>query len=359
MIPKTTAPKVRLNLALQGGGAHGAFTWGVLDRLLAEADITYGMVTGTSAGAVNAVALASGLAKGGNEVARETLERVWLAVVAEAEPDFLKLNPFFATWSRAAAKATLGGTFAPQDFNPFGLNPLKRILGEAIDFSVFGAAATLDVRIAATEVETGLAHHFSGSAITLDAVLASTCLPTLQSAVEINGVPYWDGGFSSNPDLLAPIVEGKSEDTLIVEINPLVREGTPRTARDIASQVNHITFNAPYLRDIALINALRELPDGLKKSSIARMLIRRFVATDEGLAAQSKRHRFHMISGGEVTARYDAETKALPDESVVLSLKEDGRKAASRWLKANRALIGKAETVNLVQHLARAEKARP
>lgn len=354
----TVKPIYVLNLALQGGGAHGAFTWGVLDRLLAETDIGYGTITGTSAGALNAVALAAGFARGGHEAARGTLAALWDAVTQVAEPDFMKFNPFFASFSRAAALATFGGAFAPNELNPLGFNPLKRILEEHIDFDALRRPTAPDVRVTATEVETGLARHFSGSSVTLDAVLASACLPMVQAAVMIDDIPYWDGGFSANPDLMGPILDGRSEDTLIVEINPLFRPGVPKTARDIADQVNHITFNAPYLRDLSLINALRDLPDGLERSQLSRLLLKRFVAKDKGLAAQAKRHRFHLISAGDATATLDVKTKAAPDQALIASLKAQGFKAASRWLRLHKDSIGNTETIDLTAHLAKAEKAR-
>jgi len=241
----------RINLALQGGGAHGAFTWGVLDELLQDESLSFGWVSGTSAGAVNAAALASGLAAGRAE-ARATLRRVWEAVEIAGVPDLLRYNPFLLGFSRAAPISG-ASLFSPYDLNPLGFDPLRKLLNDHIDFERVRSSAPVELLIAATEVATGRAHLFRRGELTVEAVLASACLPTLHHAVVIGGRAYWDGGFSANPDLLTLATESSVADTLIVQLNPLQQRGLPRSASEIADRVNTITFNQPLLRDVAAI----------------------------------------------------------------------------------------------------------
>ena len=192
----------KINLALQGGGAHGAFTWGVLDRLLEDQAIEIGWISATSAGAVNAVAVAAGLADGSRDAARANLRRVWEAVYNAGVPDLLRLNPFLYGLSRSSSMAQVASLWSPYDFNPLGFDPLRRLLMETVDFDKLRAKSPVELLIAATEVATGKARLFRRAGITVDAVCASCCLPTLHHAVEIDGAAYWDGGFSANPDLV-------------------------------------------------------------------------------------------------------------------------------------------------------------
>src|SRR3990170_2863007 len=216
---------VRVNLALQGGGAHGAFTWGVLDRLLEDDQVQIGWISATSAGAVNAVALASGLLAGGQEGARQKLRHVWEAVHKAGVPDLLRLNPFLFGLSRAPQLAQMASLWSPYEFNPLGFDPLRRLLSESIDFEKLRKNSPIELLIAATEVATGRSRIFRRRELTVEAVLASSCLPTLHHAVEIDGVSYWDGGFSANPDIKTLAMESPVEDTLIVQLNSLIRQG--------------------------------------------------------------------------------------------------------------------------------------
>ncbi|MEI9901580.1 MAG: patatin-like phospholipase family protein [Hyphomicrobium sp.] len=190
-----------MNLALQGGGAHGAFTWGVLDRLLEDDELEINWVSATSAGAVNAVALASGLSEGGKSSARNKLRSVWEAVHKAGVPDLMRLNPWLYGLSRAPQLAQMASLWSPYEFNPLGFDPLRRLLAESIDFEKLRKDSPIELLIAATEVASGRARIFRRNEITVDAVLASACLPTLHHAVEIDGAAYWDGGFSANPDI--------------------------------------------------------------------------------------------------------------------------------------------------------------
>ncbi|MCC7252551.1 patatin-like phospholipase family protein [Hyphomicrobium sp.] len=325
---------LKLNLALQGGGAHGAFTWGVLDRLLEEDHLSFGWISGTSAGAVNAVALASGLAEGGREGARAKLREVWEAVHKAGVPDLLRLNPFLAGLSNSNAFAHVASLLSPYDFNPLGYDPLRALISETIDFEGIRTRSPVELLIAATEVATGRPRLFRRAEISVEAVLASSCLPTLHRTIEIDGVGYWDGGFSKNPDLVTLATESPVKDTLLVEINPLERREVPKGAREIAGAVNRLTFNAPLLRDVELILAVREALRG------------RFGAK-RGPQGALAAHRFHMIEAGRYTASLSDDTKLKPDRGLFTYLHAAGRTQAHKWIGQHLASVGRRETVDL------------
>jgi NTE family protein len=325
---------LRINLALQGGGAHGAFTWGVLDRLLEEDDLEIGWVSGTSAGAVNAVALAVGLADGGPEAARAKLRQVWRAVYDAGVPDFLRMNPFLYGLTRSLALSPVTSFMSPYEFNPLGFDPLRRLLEETIDFARIRSDAPIELLIAATEVATGRPRLFRRSELSIESVLASACLPTLHHAVQIDGVAYWDGGFSANPDLITLARESPLRDTVIVQIAPLATHGLPTGLREIAAHVNRLTFNAPLLRDVAIIETVRQMSSGP------------FGARRGPLAALA-RHRFHLIDAGRTTSALSPETKMKPDWGLLTYLHGAGRTEAHKWLDGHRAKIGRRSTVDL------------
>lgn len=325
----------RLNLALQGGGAHGAFTWGVLERLLEESDIEIAWLSGTSAGALNAVAVASGLATGGREAARATLSAVWEGVIEAAEADLSRLNPFLYGLARSASAGRMAAMFSPYELNPLGFDPLRRLVEEHVDFPAIRRHAGIGLLIAATDVTTGRCRLFRRHELTADCVLASACLPTLHHAVEIEGRAYWDGGFSANPDLLTLAVESPVADTLLVQLDAVEMSAVPRTAREIASAVNRVTFGQPLLRDVAEIVALRhEAPRGWLSRGSAR-------------GARLAAHRFHLIEAGRHTASLAPETKARPERALLAALHGAGRDEAHRWLGRHRADLGCRETVDL------------
>ncbi len=326
--------RLRINLALQGGGAHGAFTWGVLDRLLEEPDLEIGWISATSAGAVNAVAVAAGLADGGREAARSKLHEVWAAVYKAGVPDLLRLNPFLYGLSRSAAVAHVTSLLSPYEFNPLGFDPLRRLLEETVDFEKIRNSSRVELLIAATEVATGRARLFRRSGLKVEAVLASACLPTLHHAVEIDGVALWDGGFSANPDLVTLALESPVADTLIVQINPLMKHGLPTGAREIAAQVNRLTFNAPILRDVEVIEMVQETS-------------RTLFGVRGGRLAPLARHRFHLVEAGRYTSRLGHETKMKPDWSLFTYLHGAGRTEAQRWLDKSRKHVGRRSSVDL------------
>lgn len=328
---------LKLNLALQGGGAHGAFTWGVLDRLLEEERLEIGWVSGTSAGAVNAVALAAGLAEGGREGAREKLREVWQAVYKAGVPDLLRLNPFLYSLTRSSL-GQMAGLMSPYEFNPLGFDPLRDLLVRAIDFERIKSQAPVGLLIAATEVATGQPRFFRAHELTVETVLASACLPTLQRAVEISGKAYWDGGFSANPDLITLARESPLADTLVVMINPRERSELPTGSREISGHINHITFNAPLRRDVELIGALRREARG-------RWFNR------NTFAGKLRRHRFHLVDAGRYTAALKHETKMKPDWGLFTYLHGAGRTETHKWLDRHRSDVGHRETARLAERI--------
>jgi NTE family protein len=325
----------RINLALQGGGAHGAFTWGVLDRLLQDEDIDFAWISGTSAGAVNAVAVAAGLAAG-REQAQSTLRSVWEAVEAAGVPDLLRINPFLLGLTRAAPLPNISTMMSPYDFNPLGFDPLRRLLAEKIDFEAVRTTSPVELLIAATDALTGRARLFRRGEMRVEVILASACLPTLHHAVMIDGRAYWDGGFSANPDLLTLVEESPVADTLLVQLNPVEHPQVPRTAREIAGRVSTITFNQPLLRDVEAIVAAREAKLG-------------WLAGSSGRIAKLRRHRFHLIEAGRYTTGLSAETKLRPDKGLLAYLHGAGQLEAHKWLERNRREIGVRATVDLKQ----------
>jgi len=324
---------VRLNLALQGGGAHGAFTWGVLDRLLEFESLRFSWVSGTSAGAVNAAALASGLIES-RDAARRTLAALWQGVYKAGVPEFLRYNPLVLGINsmQQMTGASLAGVLSPYDFNPLGLDPFKNVLNEHINFNGIRTASPIELIIAATELSTGRARLFRRKEISVEAVLASACLPTIHRSVEIDGKAYWDGGFVANPDLVHLVEESPVADTLIVQLNPGVTSGVPTRAGDIASQVNRITFNAPFLRDIEAIETAREAGQGMFADKRMKHIAR---------------HRFHVVESTRYTDDLPADSKVKPDWKLFTMLFEAGRSEAARWWGEHGHAIGRRGTVDL------------
>lgn len=325
-----------LNLALEGGGAHGAFTWGALDRLLQDETLEIAWISATSAGAVNAVSLAAGLLEGGRDGARAKLRAVWEAVAKAGVPDLVRLNPWLASLSRSQTLAQMASMFSPYEFNPLGLDPLRRLLQAHIDFIALRKHAGPELLIAATAVGTGRPRLFRRREISVEAVLASACLPTLHHAVAIDGEAYWDGGFSANPDLVTLGRESPVTDTLIVKLSALEANGLPTSAREIAGRINQITFMQPMLRDVEVIEAVRR---NHRHS--------RWMRPRSGADARLARQRFHLIEAGRVTGALTPESKAKPDIELLTYLFNAGSSETERWLARHRDSVGRAETVDL------------
>jgi len=344
----TRAPKSLLmqsakpvHLALQGGGAHGAFTWGVLDRLLEERRIEIDAISGTSAGAMNAVVLVSGYQKGGREGARAALENFWRAVSRDGRLSpiqrglmdrllgnwSLDKNPFFLAMDVAARFVS------PYDFNPFNINPLRDVLEREVDFDALRKSRDIKVFISATNVHTGKVRVFQGKEITADAVMASACLPFLFKAVEIDGTPYWDGGYVGNPPLFPFFRSGEGGDILLVQTNPVVREETPQSARDILNRMNEIVFNASLASEFRAINYVNRM--------LGSKLLRRLTGK------VTPEIRLHRIASGDEFLDMTSSSKFNVDWSFFQHLRDFGRIAADDFLKKNYRSIGKRSTLDL------------
>ncbi|MCY1706543.1 patatin-like phospholipase family protein [Pannonibacter sp. SL95] len=327
----------RINLALQGGGAHGAFTWGVLDWLLEDDRIDIDGISGTSAGAMNAVALASGYHAGGSEGAREALERFWRRVSEHAFLSPIKRSPLdvaLGQWSLDFSPSYLAfdliSRFAsPYEFNPLNVNPLREVVEETVDFEAVRACDGLRLFLAATNVQTGKIRVFSGKEITLDAVMASACLPHMFQAVEIDGVPYWDGGYMGNPPLYPLFYETGTQDTVLIQINPIERAETPRTAREILNRLNEITFNSTLLREMRSIDFVSRLIQEGKLSAEKYMDV-----------------RLHRIDG-EALKPLQASSKVNAEWAFLKELHRIGRETAASWVERNFDHIGNRSTVDL------------
>ena len=332
---RTPRKRLLVDLALQGGGAHGAFTWGVIDRLLEEEWLVIEGISGTSAGAMNAAVLASGYAKGGAAGARSGLEAFWKRVLAAATFSPFQRGPvdrLLGRWTLDNSPAFLtmdlmARLISPYDIPSFGGNPLEQVLRESVDFAAV-ANGPIKVFVTATNVHTGRARIFRKDNLTAQALLASACLPQLFQAVEIDGEPYWDGGFAGNPTLVPLITELESDDTILVPINPIERPGTPRSARDILDRMNEISFNAVALKELKMMALLRKVADA---------------GASEGTAWA--RMRMHMVRN-QVMVGLGYSSKLNAEWAFLSMLRDEGRKAADAFLAAHAADIGQRSTVD-------------
>ncbi|XVJ71981.1 MAG: patatin-like phospholipase family protein [Rhizobacter sp.] len=327
-----------LDLALQGGGSHGAFTWGLLDRLLEDESLNISALSGTSAGAMNAAVLATGHAQGGREGARLALRNFWRDI-SQAGAIFSPLpgsttttanNPFALENSLGYQWASsFFRSFSPYEFNPLNLNPLREVVHQHVRPEAL-VSCDIALFITATSVRTGQARVFTAKDLSVDAVLASACLPFLFQAVEIEGEPYWDGGYTGNPAIFPLIYESRAMDVLLVRINPLVREGTPTRTMDILDRVSEISFNA------SLISEMRAI------AFVSRLL------REERLdAGRYKDLRLHMVADDDHLSRLAPSSKFNTDWAFLEQLFEHGRRAASTWLGAHRKDVGKRSSLNL------------
>jgi NTE family protein len=304
-----------INLALQGGGAHGAFTWGVLDRLLEDGRFAPEGISGTSAGALNAVVLASGWLEGGPDGARASLGRLWRRIA-----DLARLRPPHARGLSQMAADLATSLLSPYYLNPFDLNPLRSIVEELVDFERLRAERAVQLFIAATNLRTGRGRVFRNSDLSSKAVLASACLPQLHQAVEIDGEAYWDGAFASNPPLLPLIRDCRARDLVLVQINPLESDRVPRTASEIRNRVGEIVFGRPLLEELARLD---------EAARRARPPLAWFSPAGRRLA----RHRLHRIDGSALLAGLEPSTKVDPSLPLLEKLLLLGRKAADDWLR--------------------------
>jgi NTE family protein len=327
---------VLVDLALQGGGAHGAFTWGVLDRLLEEKKLRIDGISGTSAGAMNAAALADGYTDGGADGARKALESLWSRVSESARFSPFKRGPLdvlLGRWSLDHSPLfvtmdMMSRLFSPYDLNPLGENPLHAVLAETIDFGRL-ARSSIKLFVTATNVSTGRGRVFRNGEITPDVLLASACLPTFFKAVEIDGEHYWDGGYSGNPTITPLVRECKSRDTILVQINPVDRPDYPRSARDILNRLNEVSFNAVLLKELRMIALLRQLAQP---------------GDSEG--AQWAGMRIHRVSS-EAMAGLGYSSKLNAEWEFLTMLRDEGRIAADAFLTAHAADLGRRSSLDL------------
>ena len=336
----------QINLALQGGGAHGAFTWGVLDRLLDEDWLEYRAISGTSAGALNGAAFKAGWVRGGRQGAREELDRLWGQVSETADmrieryippqlPGTQALFRWFEAFTPAAFLDNVTRVVSPYDTGPFYVNPLRSVV-EKFNYSDVCAAAEPALFVSATNVRTGKVRVFSGGEITVDAILASACLPEIFRAVEIEDPQtgkteaYWDGGFTGNPPLFPLFTPEYPRDIVVVNINPLLRDRIPQTPSQIEERINEISFNTSLLRELRAINFVRRLlSEGrIPEGSMKDVLI-------------------HMIGDDEIMTELSAASKIVPEHGQLQRLKRAGQKAADHWLETHADKIGISASTDL------------
>jgi NTE family protein len=333
--PASRAP-LMIDLALQGGGSHGAFTWGVLDRLLEEQWLKIDGISGTSAGAMNAAVLADGFAEDGAEGARAALERFWKKVSDAARFSPFQRGPLdvmMGRWTLDHSPMFMmmditARLFSPYDLNPGGSNPLRDILLELVDFERL-SAIPMRLFITATNVRTGRGRVFRNAEITADVLLASACLPTMFQAIAIDGEEYWDGGYSGNPTITPLVRECSSRDTILVQINPIERPTPPRSARDILSRLNEVSFNSVLLKELRMIALLRQVADPGNSES-----------------AQWAGMRIHRVAS-DVMVDLGHSSKLNAEWAFLTMLRDEGRKSAEAFLAAHADDLGRTSSHDL------------
>lgn len=338
---RTAVPRP-VNLALQGGGSHGAFTWGVLDRLLEDGRFTVDAMSATSAGAVNAVAMAHGMSLGGREGGRRKLEELWRAVSRTGSVWRPALpNPFgawmaFGPWAALAEASAqwvqaAGSLISPYDINPLGLNPLRDVLEEVVDFEHLRSCKNATrLFIAATNVRSGKIRIFDNAELSVEAVLASACLPNVFKAVTIGGEDYWDGGFMGNPAIFPLIYQGASLDIVVVHVNPIRRETVPETAAEIRDRMNEISFNSSLMREMRAI-----------------VFVQKLMAENRLDPDRYKSMRIHDIRDDAGMSAFSADSKFATDWETLERLRDLGRATADGWLEDSAAKVGLESTTAL------------
>lgn len=331
-----TRSPLLVDLALQGGGAHGAFTWGVLDRLLEEEWLELAGISGTSAGAMNAAVLADGFAANGRQGARDALDRYWKAVANAGRMSPFQRSPLDRLLGRWTIDTSpmfismdmMSRLFSPYDLNPVNFNPLRSILEQNIDFERL-KTSPVRIFITATNVRTGRGRVFRNADISTDVLLASACLPTMFQAIEIDGDPYWDGGYSGNPTMTPLVRELDSDDTILIPINPVERPGIPRTAAEIMNRLNEVSFNSVLLKELRMIALLRRVVDP---------------GNSEG--AQWAKMRMHMVPN-RLMANLGYSSKLNAEWEFLSMLRDEGRKAAQDFLDQDGHKLGVESSIDL------------
>jgi NTE family protein len=327
---------VLVDLALQGGGAHGAFTWGVLDRLLEEPWLRVDGISGTSAGAMNAAVMASGFTLGGVKGAKKALEEFWRRVSDASSFSPLQRGPIemlTGQWTLKhspmyQAAEMMSRIFSPYELNPANTHPLRDILAETVDFKAL-KKSPIRLFITATNVRTGSGHLFRNAEITPEVLLASGCLPNLFQAVEIDGEAYWDGGYAGNPTITPLVRECESRDTILVQINPILRDEVPKSARDIINRLNEVSFNAPLLKEMRMIALLHQVAD-----------------PGRGEGAKWAQMRMHRIATDRVT-ELDSSSKKITEWRFLCGLRDEGRRTAEKFLATNAKHLGVRSSLDL------------
>ena len=345
-----------INLALQGGGAHGAFAWGVLDRLLEDGRLAFEGISGTSAGSMNAVVLAHGLLTSGRDGARAALEKFWRAVSQAGERySFVRASPWDRlkgnhwnsdnSFSFQAFKA-ITNAYSPYQLNPTNFNPLRNLLNEQIDFEALNHYEGQKLFLSATNVQSGNVRIFQNPEITVDVVMASACLPFMYQAVEIDGHTYWDGGYMGNPALFPLFYRTDARDVLIVHINPIVRMGTPTTPHEIEDRVNEISFNSALIKELRAVAFVQKLiGDGWLKDEYRDQL---------------KYVLIHSLRADDALGDLSAASKLCTDWSFLETLRDRGREATEVWLARHFDDVGNRQTVDLhAQFLDSGSEMRP
>jgi len=325
----TSQPR-KINLALQGGGSHGAFTWGVLDRLLEDARVEVDGITGASAGAMNAVVYADGLLDGGVEGAKKALHDFWKSISQTPSVGALKV-PSLMEFAGAGFDL-MSRMFSPYQTNPFNINPLRDMLNAQIDFERLRQHSPVKLFICATNVKTGRIKVFENGELSCDALLASACLPFVFQAVDVGGEHYWDGGYMGNPPLFPLYYETDTRDIMIVQINPIERDDVPDTSQEIIDRLNEISFNTPLMLELRSIDFVNRL---LKEERVD--------------PTKYKRLHIHAIDAENKMRAFGASSKSNTDWTFLQSLHKIGRAAADKWLEDNFDAIGQRSSVNIGQ----------
>ena len=326
----------RLNLALQGGGAHGAFTWGVLEALLGDERIELEGLSGSSAGAMNAVVLADGWMKGGRDGARQGLADFWTelgkqmpaGMVTQGDGEAISLSPvskLMAHWA---------GNFSPSQLNPFDLNPLRELLRRRLDFDGLRSHSPFKLFVGATQANSGKLRVFRETELTLDMLLASACLPKVHRAIEIDGQPYWDGGYSANPAVFPLFYDCVSRDVLLVLLSPLQREGTPTSVEQIESRILELAFSANFMREMKMFAQATEFasPSFVTMGRLERRL---------------QKMRFHMIDSSQLRSLQRTETQLLAHGPFLELLRAQGGERTTAWLAEHADGIGRRSTLDV------------
>lgn len=328
----------RINLALQGGGAHGAYTWGVLDRLLDDERLEVEAISGTSAGAMNAAVFADGIGRGGRAEAKRALEMFWHNINKASLFSLLEPMPFNglgATWNLDHSAAfvafdMLTRMMSPYQLNPMNFNPLRRVLEESVDFKRLEGCRAVKLFISATNVKTGKVRIFTCGEIVSDVLLASACLPFLFQAVTIDGDPYWDGGYMGNPAIFPLIYGAESADVVIIQVNPLGCDRVPTTATEIMGRLNEISFNSSLMREMRAISFVTDLIDQGKLDS-----------------NQYKRVNVHWIEAEKHMKGLGVSSKLNTSMDFLLHLRGIGRQVADQWIATHFDAIGERSTIDI------------